>query len=54
MPYPTQEGQVGGHEGVGIVQKLGPGAENGRVKLGDRVGIKAGYFSKRRTYKAKS
>jgi propanol-preferring alcohol dehydrogenase len=40
VPYPTQPGQVGGHEGVGIVQKLGPGAENGRVKLGDRVGIK--------------
>ncbi|ESZ98269.1 putative alcohol dehydrogenase [Sclerotinia borealis F-4128] len=40
LPYPTQAGQVGGHEGVGIVQKLGPGSENGRVKLGDRVGIK--------------
>ena len=41
MPYPTQPGQVGGHEGVGIVVKLGPGSENGRIKLGDRVGIKA-------------
>ncbi|KAH8602596.1 chaperonin 10-like protein [Bisporella sp. PMI_857] len=40
LPYPTQPGQVGGHEGVGIVQKLGPGADIGRVKLGDRVGIK--------------
>jgi propanol-preferring alcohol dehydrogenase len=42
VPYPTQPGQVGGHEGVGIVHKLGPGSENGRVKIGDRVGIKVG------------
>ena len=41
VPYPTQPGQVGGHEGVGVVVKLGPGSENGRIKLGDRVGIKA-------------
>lgn len=41
VPYPTQPGQVGGHEGVGIVHKLGPGSENGRVNVGDRVGIKA-------------
>ncbi|RDW68517.1 hypothetical protein BP5796_09174 [Coleophoma crateriformis] len=40
LPYPTQPGQVGGHEGVGIIHKLGPGSENGRVKVGDRVGIK--------------
>lgn len=40
LPFPTQAGQVGGHEGVGIVHKLGPGLENGRVKTGDRVGIK--------------
>ncbi|CCD54850.1 similar to alcohol dehydrogenase [Botrytis cinerea T4] len=40
LPYPTQAGQVGGHEGVGVVHKLGPGSENGRVKVGDRVGIK--------------
>lgn len=40
VPFPTQAGQVGGHEGVGIVHKLGPGSENGRVKVGDRVGIK--------------
>ncbi|KAH6714915.1 chaperonin 10-like protein [Leptodontidium sp. MPI-SDFR-AT-0119] len=40
LPYPTQAGQVGGHEGVGIVQKLGPGAEVGNIKLGDRVGVK--------------
>lgn len=26
---------------MGIVHKLGPGSENGRVKVGDRVGIKA-------------
>lgn len=40
VPYPTQAGQVGGHEGVGIVHKLGAGSDSGRVKLGDRVGIK--------------
>ncbi|EKD19181.1 uncharacterized protein L3040_009377 [Drepanopeziza brunnea f. sp. 'multigermtubi'] len=40
LPYPTLPGQVGGHEGVGIVHKLGPGPEKGRVKVGDRVGIK--------------
>jgi len=36
---PTPKGQVGGHEGIGIIQKLGPGAEK-NVRLGDRVGIK--------------
>lgn len=36
---PTPKGQVGGHEGIGIVEKLGPGAE-AHVNLGDRVGIK--------------
>jgi propanol-preferring alcohol dehydrogenase len=40
LPYPTQPGQVGGHEGVGVVHKLGPGAEQSRIKVGDRVGIK--------------
>lgn len=40
LPYPTQPGQVGGHEGVGKVVKLGAGVEGGAVKLGDRVGIK--------------
>jgi propanol-preferring alcohol dehydrogenase len=40
LPYPTQPGQVGGHEGVGVVHKLGPGAEGGNIKVGDRVGIK--------------
>lgn len=39
LPYPTPKGQVGGHEGVGKVVKLGPGAE-GIAKVGDRVGIK--------------
>ncbi|KAK8200250.1 alcohol dehydrogenase 2 [Phyllosticta capitalensis] len=41
LPYPTPENQVGGHEGVGRVVKLGPGsAEMSTVKVGDRVGIK--------------
>lgn len=40
LPAPTQAGQVGGHEGVGTVVKLGAGAEMGAVKVGDRVGIK--------------
>lgn len=40
LPAPVQPGQVGGHEGVGTVVKLGPGTENGHIKLGQRVGIK--------------
>jgi propanol-preferring alcohol dehydrogenase len=48
MPYPTKPGQVGGHEGVGVVVKLGPGSEKGRIKLGDRVGIKVGRVPKMR------
>ncbi|KAA8642103.1 hypothetical protein EYZ11_001226 [Aspergillus tanneri] len=40
LPYPTQPGQVGGHEGVGKVVKLGPGAESSGLKIGDRVGVK--------------
>lgn len=40
LPVPTPENQVGGHEGVGTVVKLGPGTETGTVKVGDRVGIK--------------
>lgn len=40
LPYPTQEGQVGGHEGIGKIVKLGPGCEGTPVKVGDRVGIK--------------
>lgn len=44
--------QVGGHEGVGEIVKLGPGAENAGVKVGDRVGIKwlAGICGNCRTY----
>jgi len=38
LPYPTPAGQVGGHEGVGKIVKLGPGSTS--VKVGDRVGIK--------------
>lgn len=40
LPHPTQPGQVGGHEGVGKIVKMGPGTESSAVKLGDRVGIK--------------
>ncbi|PYI10586.1 alcohol dehydrogenase II [Aspergillus sclerotiicarbonarius CBS 121057] len=40
LPYPTPAGQVGGHEGVGKIVKLGPGTENSGLKIGDRVGIK--------------
>jgi len=40
LPFPTQPGQVGGHEGVGKIVKLGPGAESSGLKVGDRVGIK--------------
>jgi propanol-preferring alcohol dehydrogenase len=40
LPFPTQAGQVGGHEGVGKIVKMGPGTENSAVKVGDRVGIK--------------
>ncbi|KAI1132699.1 alcohol dehydrogenase-like protein [Nemania abortiva] len=40
VPFPTLPGQVGGHEGVGHVVKLGKGSENSGVKVGDRVGIK--------------
>jgi len=38
LPFPTPAGQVGGHEGVGKIVKLGPGSTS--VKVGDRVGIK--------------
>lgn len=37
---PCPSGQIGGHEGVGLVVKLGAGSEFSTVKLGDRVGIK--------------
>ncbi|KAL9049149.1 MAG: hypothetical protein Q9162_007368 [Coniocarpon cinnabarinum] len=39
LPAPTAQGQVGGHEGVGEVVKLGTGAD-ANCKIGDRVGIK--------------
>ena len=40
LPFPTQPGQVGGHEGAGKVAKLGPGTDSSGLKIGDRVGIK--------------
>ncbi|PKX90808.1 zinc-dependent alcohol dehydrogenase [Aspergillus novofumigatus IBT 16806] len=40
LPHPTMTGQIGGHEGVGKVVKLGPGAESSGLKIGDRVGVK--------------
>lgn len=40
LPAPTAQGQVGGHEGVGVVAAMGSGTENSSVKVGDRVGIK--------------
>ncbi|KIM92603.1 hypothetical protein OIDMADRAFT_139366 [Oidiodendron maius Zn] len=40
LPHPTPKGQVGGHEGVGEVVKIGPGVPEGRVKIGSRVGVK--------------
>ncbi|KAK4691494.1 alcohol dehydrogenase, propanol-preferring, partial [Lecanoromycetidae sp. Uapishka_2] len=40
LPYPTQPSQVGGHEGVGKIVKLGPGSDTSTIKVGDRVGVK--------------
>jgi len=40
LPFPTQPGQVGGHEGVGKIVKMGSGTENAAVRVGDRVGVK--------------
>ena len=40
LPFPTQPGQVGGHEGVGEIVALGEGAEAMGRKIGQRVGIK--------------
>ena len=38
MPEPTPKGQIGGHEGIGVVSKVGSGVTE--VKVGDRVGVK--------------
>lgn len=35
-----KSGQVGGHEGIGVVAQLGPLCEASSVRIGDRVGIK--------------
>ncbi|KAI0400180.1 alcohol dehydrogenase-like protein [Xylaria palmicola] len=40
LPAKTIPGQVGGHEGVGHIVKLGEGSEKAGLKVGDRVGIK--------------
>jgi propanol-preferring alcohol dehydrogenase len=40
LPFPTTAGQVGGHEGIGIIQQLGTENETSPVKVGDRVGVK--------------
>ncbi|KAK2750140.1 hypothetical protein FQN57_004636 [Myotisia sp. PD_48] len=40
LPYKTPVGQVGGHEGVGKIVKLGPSSESSGLKVGDRVGVK--------------
>ncbi|KAI8951910.1 alcohol dehydrogenase-like protein [Xylaria longipes] len=40
LPFETQPGQVGGHEGLGHIVKLGDGSETAGFKVGDRVGIK--------------
>ncbi|KAL1589576.1 hypothetical protein WHR41_01787 [Cladosporium halotolerans] len=40
LPAPTQPGQVGGHEGIGHIVKMGAATESSAVKVGDRVGIK--------------
>ncbi|KAL4781070.1 chaperonin 10-like protein [Aspergillus varians] len=39
-PRPTMVNQIGGHEGVGHVVRLGVGMEKSPVKIGQRVGIK--------------
>jgi propanol-preferring alcohol dehydrogenase len=36
----VKSGQVGGHEGVGVVAQLGSSCEASGVNIGDRVGIK--------------
>jgi len=40
LPKPTEAGQIGGHEGVGEVVKLGPSTSGSTIKIGQRVGIK--------------
>ncbi|KAJ6786359.1 hypothetical protein PWT90_05144 [Aphanocladium album] len=40
LPAPTPKDQVGGHEGVGEVVKLGPGCESSGLSVGSRVGVK--------------
>jgi propanol-preferring alcohol dehydrogenase len=42
LPFPTQPGQIGGHEGVGTIVSMGatPSGTTAPVKIGDRVGIK--------------
>ncbi|SMR45161.1 unnamed protein product [Zymoseptoria tritici ST99CH_3D1] len=40
LPAPTSPGQVGGHEGIGKIVKMGPGTDGSAVKVGQRVGIK--------------
>ncbi|KAI1434085.1 alcohol dehydrogenase-like protein [Xylaria sp. CBS 124048] len=40
LPAPTAKDQIGGHEGVGHIVRLGAGAESSGLKVGDRVGIK--------------
>ena len=44
LPFPTQPNQVGGHEGVGRIVKMGSNTETSGVKVGDRVGIKVRAF----------
>src|ERR1700753_1514689 len=38
LPYPTPVGQIGGHEGVGVIEKLGQDVTS--LAIGQRVGIK--------------
>lgn len=45
LPAPTEPGQVGGHEGVGEIVKLGPGVDDGVVKIGDRMLLFSFFFS---------
>ncbi|CAI7584827.1 unnamed protein product [Penicillium pancosmium] len=40
LPEPIKSGQVGGHEGVGIVAQMGPSSDISGIRIGDRVGIK--------------